>query len=177
MQSVQAQGKRIDGFGVSCTLSQHEYYPEVYIMSTTYAHGGETVQRYEIIPVGDSTNGLQGLAFELMRERMTEFTVKNWDYIFEKYTPIAPLSSLTIRWVADLFQPQNIPALYNIFKSANVDFFRSNHWQNVLITHQCMIMGYDAQMVPEIAIMWMVYILTERAKEFSWGTGAGYTTV
>lgn len=177
MHAVQAQGKRIDGFGVSCTLARHEHYPEVYIMTTTYTHNDEVVKRFEIVPVGDNTNGLQGLAFELMRERMTEFTVKDWDYIFHRFMPIVEASSLTLRWIADLFRPTAIPALYKIFKSANVDFFRSNHWQNVLITHQCMIMGYDAQAIPEIAIMWMVYILTERAKEFSWGTGAGYTTV
>jgi hypothetical protein len=161
-----AQGKRIDGFGVSCILTRHPHYPEIYTMATTYTHGGETIQRYEIIPAGTDRDGVKGLAFELFKLRMTEYTVTNWDYIYNTYSPITEPDSTVIRWVADLFRPQNIPALYDVFKSANTDFFRSNNWQNVLITHQCMIMGYDARTIPYNAFQWMVYILTERGQEF-----------
>jgi hypothetical protein len=161
-----AQGKRIDGFGVSCILTRHPYYPEIYTMTTTYTHDGETVQRYEIIPAGTDRDGVQGLAFELFKLRMTEYNASNWDYIHSTYFPITEQDATVIRWIGDLFKPQNIPALYDIFKSANTDFFRSNNWQNVLITHQCMIMGYDARTIPYNAFQWMVYILTERGLEF-----------
>lgn len=161
-----AQGKRIDGFGVMCTIARNPDFPEIYTMETTYTYAGDTVKRYEIFPAGTDRDGQKGLAFEFFKSRMTEYTARNWDYIVATYEPSIDLDQTVLRWVSDLFKPSAIPALYEIFKSANTDFFRSNNWQNVLITHQCMISGYDALMIPYHALQWMIYILTERGLEF-----------
>lgn len=165
-QVMAALGKRIDGFGVSASLIRNPETPEIYILKTIYTYAGDTIQRFEIIPAGTDRDGVKGLAFELVRERMTEYTVSDWGHILERYHDTQDTSAADVIWINDLFRPTGVPALYAVFKSANTDFFRSNNWQNVLITHQCMIMGYDARTIPYNAFQWMVYILTERGQEF-----------
>ena len=73
-QVMAAQGKRIDGFGVSASLIRNPEFPEIYVLKTIYQYAGDTIQRFEIVPTGTPRDGVQGLAFELVRERMTEYT-------------------------------------------------------------------------------------------------------